>query len=54
MPCIIADDLTPDQGESVSRLVDNKVGEFAEWDIDLLNIELSEIELDLTPFEFKN
>jgi len=35
------------------RLVDNKVGELAEWDIDLLNIELSEIELDLKPFDFK-
>ena len=52
VPCIIADDLTPDQVRAF-RLVDNKVGEFAEWDIDLLNIELSEIELDLTPFEFK-
>lgn len=52
VPCIIADDLTPDQARAF-RLVDNKVGEFAEWDIDLLNIELSEIELDLTPFEFK-
>ena len=52
VPCIIADDLTPDQVRAF-RLVDNKVGELAEWDIDLLNIELSEIELDLTPFEFK-
>ncbi len=52
VPCIIADDLTPDQVRAF-RLVDNKVGEFAEWDIDLLNIELSEIELDLTPFDFK-
>ncbi|OPZ87358.1 MAG: DNA adenine methyltransferase YhdJ [Firmicutes bacterium ADurb.Bin419] len=52
VPCIIADDLTPDQVRAF-RLVDNKVGELAEWDIDLLNIELSEIELDLTPFDFK-
>lgn len=52
VPCIIADDLTPDQVRAF-RLVDNKVGELAEWDIDLLNIELSEIEIDLTPFEFK-
>lgn len=52
VPCIIADDLTPDQARAF-RLVDNKVGELAEWDIDLLNIELSEIELDLTPFDFK-
>ena len=52
VPCIIADDLTPDQVRAF-RLVDNKVGELAEWDIDLLNIELSEIEIDLSPFEFK-
>ena len=52
VPCIIADDLTPDQARAF-RLVDNKVGELAEWDIDLLNIELSEIEIDLSPFDFK-
>lgn len=39
VPCIVADDLTDDQVKAF-RLADNKVGEIAEWDLDLLNIEL--------------
>lgn len=39
VPCIVADDLTPEEIKGF-RLVDNKTSELAEWDIDLLNEEL--------------
>ena len=42
VPCIMADDLTDDQINAF-RLADNKVGEFAEWDMDLLGDELDAI-----------
>lgn len=51
IPCIIADDLTPDQIKAF-RLADNKTAELAEWDIDLLNLELDDIDLDLSDFGF--
>ena len=43
VPCIIADDLTPAQIKAF-RIADNKVAEIAEWDMDLLGLELSELE----------
>lgn len=49
VPCILADDLTPDQVNAF-RIADNKVSEFSTWDIDKLNIELEEIKLDMTEF----
>ena len=52
VPCIIADDLTPEQVKAF-RLADNKVAEFAEWDFSALETELSEITgLDMTAFGF--
>ena len=52
VPCIIADDLTYEQIKAF-RLADNKVGEFSDWDIELLNNELSEIaEIDMGDFGF--
>jgi ParB family chromosome partitioning protein len=51
VPCIVADDLTPDQIKAF-RLADNKVSEFAEWDIDLLTSELKEIDFDMELFGF--
>lgn len=42
VPCIVADDLTDEQIKAF-RLADNKTGEFAEWDIDLLDDELDDI-----------
>lgn len=52
VPCIYADDLTPEQVRAY-RLADNKVAEFAEWDFDLLNQELLNIpEIDMTAFGF--
>ena len=52
VPCIIADDLTPDQIKAF-RLVDNKTNEFAEWDDELLDLEIQDIEIDLSPFGFE-
>jgi hypothetical protein len=55
VPCIMADDLTEDQIRAF-RLADNKVGEFAEWDMDLLGDELDAIEeacdIDMGDFGF--
>lgn len=49
VPCIIADDLTPSQIKAY-RIADNRVGELAEWDMELLKLELEDIE-DFTGFE---
>ena len=52
VPCIIADDLTDEQIKAY-RLVDNKVSELAEWDIDLLGEELDGIfDIDMSDFGF--
>lgn len=52
VPCIVADDLTPEQIKAF-RLADNKVSEFSEWDEDLLNDELDDIcNIDMTIFGF--
>lgn len=52
VPCIVADDLTDEQIRAF-RLADNKVGEIAGWDLDLLAEELAEIDLDMTDFGFE-
>ena len=52
VPCVIADELTDEQIRAF-RLVDNKVGELAEWDVDLLPLELAEIAEDLSVFGFE-
>lgn len=52
VPCIVADDLTPQQIKSF-RLADNKVSEFAEWNIDFLTSELKEIDFDMALFGFE-
>lgn len=49
VPCIIASDLTDEQIKAF-RLVDNKVAEFATWDLEKLDLELND--LDLTEFGF--
>lgn len=52
VPCIVADDLTDEQVKAF-RLADNKVSEMAEWDNDLLNIELDDIlDIDMSDFGF--
>lgn len=52
VPCIKADDLTDEQ-ISAYRLADNKVAEFSEWDMSLLNEELDQLlEFDMSAFGF--
>ncbi|MDT2614363.1 DNA modification methylase [Enterococcus dongliensis] len=55
VPVIVADDLTPEQVKAF-RLADNKVGELAEWDDDLLAIELeglADLDFDMEQFGFE-
>ena len=49
VPCIRADDLSEDQVKAF-RLADNKVAEYATWDLGKLEIELADIEMDLSDF----
>ena len=51
VPCIKADDLTPEQLKAF-RLADNKVSELASWDFDKLEEELAELDLDMSAFGF--
>lgn len=55
VPCIVADDLTEAQIKAF-RLADNKVGEFSEWDMDLLGSELGDLsnifDFDMSAFGF--
>lgn len=51
VPCIIADDLTPEQIKAF-RLADNKTAELAEWDFDKLEEELAALDFDMTDFGF--
>lgn len=53
VPCIVADDLSDEQIKAF-RLADNKVAEKAEWDFDLLGIELNDIfNIDMGEFDFE-
>ena len=55
VPCIVADDLTPEQLKAF-RLADNKVSEFASWDFNVLGKELAELEclnFDMCIFGFE-
>lgn len=53
VPCIRADELTDDQIKAF-RLADNKVAEAATWDIEKLDIELDEIQMDMSEFGFED
>ena len=52
VPCVIADDLSEDQIKAF-RLADNRVGEMATWDQDLLPMELADIVMPMTDFGFQ-
>ena len=54
VPCIVADDLTPEQIKAF-RLADNKVGELACWDFAKLEEELAGIseQFDMSTFGFE-
>lgn len=56
VPCVVADDLTDEQVKAF-RLADNKVGEIATWDFELLHLELDDLdglEIDMAEFGFYN
>lgn len=50
VPVVYAD--LPEDKAKAYRLADNKTGELAEWDFELLDLELGDIELDMEPFGF--
>lgn len=54
VPCIIADDLTPEKIKAY-RLADNKTAELAEWDFEKLEKEMTELtafDVDMSLFGF--
>lgn len=52
VPCVVADDLTPQQIKAF-RLADNKTAEMAGWDFEALDFELEGIDdLDMSKFGF--
>jgi hypothetical protein len=52
VPCVLADDLTPEQAKAF-RLADNKTSELSAWDLSLLEQELDGIiNIDMTEFGF--
>lgn len=54
IPCVVADDLTPEQIKAF-RLADNKTSELSAWDFERLDIELEELsalDFDMTQFGF--
>lgn len=53
VPTIIADDLSEEQVKAY-RLADNKVSEKAEWDFELLDEELADLDIDMEEFGFEN
>lgn len=53
VPCIVADDLTEEQVKAF-RLADNKVSEKAEWNFELLDEELADLDIDMSDYGFEN
>jgi len=54
VPCIVADDLTPEEIKAF-RLADNKAAEVARWDVELLNEELLDLgDADMELFGFED
>ena len=52
VPCIIADDLSPEQIKAF-RLVDNKTAELTGWDFEKLELELEDLDFDVSDFDFE-
>lgn len=50
VPVVVAGSLTPQQVKAY-RLLDNKLAERAEWDDDLLRLEVEELDIDLVHFD---
>ena len=53
VPIIHADDLTEEQVKAF-RLADNKVSEKAEWNFELLDEELKDLDINMKDFGFEN
>ena len=51
VPVVYAD--LPEDKVKAYRLADNKTGELAEWDMELLDLELGDIDLDMSAFGFE-
>ena len=51
VPCIVIDDLTPEQIRAY-RLVDNKTAEYSSLDFEMLEKELKSLDIDISEFEF--
>ena len=51
VPVVVADDLTDDEVRAY-RIIDNKSGEYALWNDDLLKTELANIDFDMSGYEF--
>lgn len=49
VPVIYADDLTEEQIKAF-RIADNKVSEYSTWDLDKLDLELEDINIDMSDF----
>lgn len=52
VPIIVANDLTEEQVKAF-RLADNKVSELSEWDFNALSLELVNIDMDMSQFNFE-
>ena len=53
VPCVVVDDLTPQQIKAL-RLADNKTNELADWDFGELDLELADLEdMDMERFGFE-
>lgn len=53
VPCVVVDDLTPQQIKAL-RLADNKTNELADWDIGELDLELADLlDMDMSRFGFE-
>ena len=53
VPCVMVENLSKDQVNAL-RLVDNHLNMNSGWDFEILNIELDEIELDMSKFGFED
>lgn len=52
VPCIVADDLSEEQIKAF-RLADNKVSEKAQWNMELLEEELADLDIDMEQYGFE-
>ena len=52
VPCVRATDLTDEQVRAF-RLADNKVSEYATWDMSKLSLEMADIDIDMEQFGFE-